>query len=394
MIINIEASLIYFCMLFSTIIITPILYYVYRITRDIVASYCKQQLVNQCAKIFKENEALVKHTVYSILDIFSNIENHTNNYFNNSILYKTIGFSCEKIVDIFKTYITHYSTSNSYETVNPIINDSIYDHINNSITPTYHNTTHFNPMYDDKNTYYPVNSDHCNPVGDYCVQTHDYTETPVLTPLTCEKTINKMSELNKRHNIRSKNKSGYRNRRIRFRPFESRKKTDSGSILNTPISEVSEIFTVDSPQVKNKVQNTVDDVIDDYYSKCIDTINLVGINPNYQNEYKNKLKNCLDMLKNPETNPSDYINNVIESFGFDKKDTSIKSLLKIYDLDKYMSDSETENVSENVSDNINENVSDNINNNVCENISDNINNNVSEISDNHVTIESSESDNE
>ncbi|AGD92319.1 hypothetical protein LBA_00401 [Megavirus lba] len=371
MIINIEASLIYFCMLFSTVIITPIFYYVYRITRDIVASYCQRQFVNQCAKIFKENEAIVKHTVYSILDIVSNVENHTNNYLNNSLLYKAIGLSCEKIVDIFKTYISNYNTSDLYNytpdlynnTINPINNASIYDHIDGNMntlkptTPIYCSTT-------------------CNPVGDYCVQTHNYSETPVLTPLTCEKTVDKISELNKRY-IRSKNRSNYRNRRIRFRPFESRKKTVNDSILDTPISEVSDILSINSPQTENNIQNTIDNTIDNYYSKCIDTIDLVGINPNCQDEYKNKLKNCLDMLKNPETNPSDYINHVMESFGFDKKDASVQSLLKIYGLDKYASDSETNNANDSVSDNVSDNVSEYID----------------EISD-KVTIESEESDNE
>nr|URM62295.1 hypothetical protein [Mimivirus sp.] len=230
MIINIEANLIYFCMLFSTIIITPIFYYVYRITRDIVASYCQRQFVNQCAKIFKENEAIVKHTVYSILDIVSNVENHTNNYLNNSLLYRAIGFSCEKIVEIFKTYISNYNTSDLYNNTiypinNPINNASIYDHIDgnmNILKPTTP-TTPIYDVYDDNYTHYPVNTTCCNPVGDYCVQTHNYSETPVLAPFTCEKTINKISDLNKRC-VRSKNRSNYRNRRIRFRPFESRKK--------------------------------------------------------------------------------------------------------------------------------------------------------------------------
>nr|WBF70857.1 hypothetical protein [Megavirus caiporensis] len=381
MIINIEASLIYFCMLFSTIIITPIFYYVYRITRDIVASYCQRQFVNQCAKIFKENEAIVKHTVYSILDIASNIENHTNNYFNNSLLYKFIGLSCEKIVDIFKTYVSNYNTCDLYNnTISPINNASIFDHVDKNIN-NFKPTTPIYNVYDD-NYYsnYPANTTCCNPVGDYCVQTNNYCEAPVLAPFTCEKTINKISDLNKQYNTRSKNRSGYRNRRIRFRPFESRKKTNNDSILNTPVSEVSNLSNVSnitSPVIDNKVQNTVDNMIDSYYSKCIDKIDLVGINPNCQDEYKNKLKNCLDMLKNPETNPSDYINHVMESFGFDKKDASVQSLLKMYGLDKYTSDSETDNVSINVSDSVNDNVSEYID----------------EISD-KVTIESEESDNE
>ena len=80
MLIEIEASIIFYFMLFMTIIITPILYYLYSLFSKTLAFKHRTATINQCVGIYRENKDLFANIGKSIHNIIHRIEQHFYHY--------------------------------------------------------------------------------------------------------------------------------------------------------------------------------------------------------------------------------------------------------------------------------------------------------------------------
>ncbi|QGR53869.1 hypothetical protein [Moumouvirus maliensis] len=292
MIINIEPVLVYCFMFFTTVIITPVLYYIYRIVRDVIAYQGRHLLINQCARIFKENESFVKNMMHSFFEATGSFERNIFNYFNKNQLYSSIGFVCDRFFDIVNTYIINSSSQNFNDfRFCPTI----------PVTPvTPMTTTCTCPLYEDTYTGFtdiynqtPLNNETFCCTG--CVPNNNTMTCNFMpTSLNCEQnTFPTLNKNTKRKNYR-KNRS-LKNKRVRFTSNQANTQTTSNSREPENTEQVDDIYSM----IGNKYASLIKDLgLDD--------------------KYVENLNNCIQTIRdNPDMEPQALMNQVFETMLFD-----------------------------------------------------------------------------
>ncbi|AGF85415.1 hypothetical protein QJ854_gp367 [Moumouvirus goulette] len=313
MIINIEPTLVYYFMLFSTVIITPVLYYVYRIVRDVLAYQGRESFINQCAYIFKENESLVKNTLHSVFDVVNNVERNIFDYFNKNQFYGSIGYACDRIFDIFKTYFTHINN----------VNNSCGEYFRNTNVP-YYTPVYNNCTYQDSNLTNSLVSDGIvvndtftsENLSSYCTGC-----TPVDGSVTCnfsndlnnEQTVlpnyqSGQSLRNSRKNIRNgRGSRNLRNKKVRFVPNKSNTSTivnTSSNLVDVPL--YSEVSSQDNG-VSSQTNDDVYTLVGDKYASVVKDLGL-------DDKYIESFNKCIQTMKNnPDMKSEDLINQVFDT---------------------------------------------------------------------------------
>ncbi|AGC01873.1 hypothetical protein H012_gp590 [Acanthamoeba polyphaga moumouvirus] len=318
MIINIEPTLVYCFMFFTTVVITPVLYYVYRIIRDVLAYQGREFLIYQCARIFKENESLVKNTLYSFFDIAGNVERNIFDYFSRNQLYGSIGYTCDKIFDVLKTYLTNTYSSNQYYTnyvpcynVTPDtrVCESSYSGLSDNI---YMDNTRYNdlPYTDycnyDQSTFGDIstyNESTPNDISTYCTG-----RIPNNGSISCNFSRNSSSKQSlksrnsRRRNVRNNRslRNSLRGKKVRFAPNEfNTTKTDN-------LSGTENIL-------QNNEHNSLSNN-DDIYSMVSNKYASVIRDLNLDDKYIESFNKCIQLMKNnPDMKSEDCINEVFNT---------------------------------------------------------------------------------
>ncbi|AVL94727.1 hypothetical protein ma341 [Moumouvirus australiensis] len=317
MIINIEPTLVYCFMFFTTVVITPVLYYIYRIVRDIIAYQGRHLLINQCARIFKENESFVKNMMYSFFEVTGSLERNIFDYFNKNQLYGSIGFVCDRLVDVLKTYIINSSSQNLNDfRFCPTIPITPVTPLTTTC-PLYQDTyTRFTDIYDQA----PLNNNTFCCSG--CVPNNNtMTCNFVPSSLNCEQnTFSTFNKNTKRKNYR-KNRS-LKNKRVRFTSNQANTQTTSNYREPENTEQVDDIYSMignnyasllkdlglDNKYVENTEQ--VDDIYSMIGNKYASLIKDLGLD----DKYVENLNNCIQTIRdNPDMEPQALMNQVFDT---------------------------------------------------------------------------------
>ena len=110
MLFQIEANLVYYGMLFFTILAMPIMYYCFRIISRILSYKAQEASINQCAKIFKDNEQTICQGFGTVMNLVDRVENHCYDYYRTNAIGNVVKSVFSRtfvpVVDMCKKYLS------------------------------------------------------------------------------------------------------------------------------------------------------------------------------------------------------------------------------------------------------------------------------------------------
>ncbi|AEQ60661.1 hypothetical protein [Acanthamoeba polyphaga mimivirus] len=109
--ISIESQLINYCLLFFTVVIIPIFYYIYKIVYLYLSHKLRESLINTSARIFKENESFVKQIIFTITDGVGNLRQDIMDHLQYRQTCNSIKYIVDKVFVLIDNISAIYSNT-------------------------------------------------------------------------------------------------------------------------------------------------------------------------------------------------------------------------------------------------------------------------------------------
>ncbi|AKI80207.1 hypothetical protein QJ850_gp492 [Acanthamoeba polyphaga mimivirus] len=109
--ISIESQLINYCLLFFTVVIIPIFYYIYKIAYLYLSHKLQESLINTSARIFKENESFVRQIIFTITDGVGNLRQDVMDHLRYSQTCNSIKYIVDKAFILIDNISAIYSNT-------------------------------------------------------------------------------------------------------------------------------------------------------------------------------------------------------------------------------------------------------------------------------------------
>ncbi|XWV26462.1 hypothetical protein QJ857_gp0607 [Tupanvirus soda lake] len=118
MLFEIEPQLVYYAMLFLTMLTMPFMFYCYCIVSRVLQYKATEATISQCASVFKENEDTVRDAAGAVFNLVDRVEEHCYQYYRGTAMGIAVSGILEKtfmpIVDLCKKYFTRARQQSSY----------------------------------------------------------------------------------------------------------------------------------------------------------------------------------------------------------------------------------------------------------------------------------------
>lgn len=109
--ISIESQLINYCLLFFTVVIIPIFYYIYKIVYLYLSHKLQESLINTSARIFKENENFISQIIFTVTDGMGNLRQDIMDHLRYGQMCNSIKYIIDKVFVLIDNISTIYSNT-------------------------------------------------------------------------------------------------------------------------------------------------------------------------------------------------------------------------------------------------------------------------------------------